>query len=342
MKSIFLIVCLTICSCNSISNKTANAIKKDNFQLIEKIDSIFNNHIAENEPGAAILVSYQGEMLVGKGYGMRDIEGKHPITKSTNMRIASLTKQFTALTILKLIDDGKLSLKDSVHKFFPYESFETTQVAENKDILQWYSKENRKVTEPGEKYEYNNGVYELIPCLVEIVSGEDFSQFAKEEIFNNARMKNTNFFNLAHPININERAFCYEKNDSEKWQKIDGFYLNGLLGAGGIYTSIEDFFQYDKSLSNRDLFSDATHDLIFQPSSTYEVDGVARDYGMGWVLKDNTAYHSGSWLGTNTYTKRYFNIPVTLAIFMNRNTLFEDDLINSVDSVVINHIKNSR
>ena len=71
------------------------------------IDSLFNSNIKENEPGAALLVSYNGQMIIGKGFGLRDLGTKEPITKSTNMRMGSVSKQFTALTILKLVDEEK-------------------------------------------------------------------------------------------------------------------------------------------------------------------------------------------------------------------------------------------
>lgn len=344
------------------STKMKETIKN---QFEAKIDSVFNAHISENEPGAAILVSYNGEMLIGKGYGMRDTAGKHPITKTTNMRIASVSKQFTALTVLSLVENGKLSLSDSVYSFFPYPSFkditieqlinhtsgladaeeaffkewDSTKIAENKDILEWYSRENRKVIPPGEKYQYNNGVYEFIPCLVEKISGKKFSVFAKEAVFNKAGMDNTNFFNLADPIEIDERAFCYEKNDKGKWAKMDDHHLNGLLGAGGIYTSIEDYFQYDLALRNKTIFSESTHELIFKPSAEYEINGSSRKYGIGWFVSDSAAFHTGSWFGANAYVKRYFNTPLTFLIMMNRNTLFEGDLIDIVDSLALNYVK---
>lgn len=181
MKNILIVLIIIFVSCKSPSNKSHETKSIELEKLQTSIDSLFNSEIGENEPGAAILVSYDGEMIIGKGYGMRDLEGKEPITKSTNMRMGSVSKQFTALTVLSLVDNGKLSLSDSVNSIFPSKTFkdvtieqlinhtsglsdaeeafftewDSTKIAENKDVLDWYLIENRTITTPGEKYQYN-------------------------------------------------------------------------------------------------------------------------------------------------------------------------------------------
>jgi len=366
MKNIFVFLVIFIISYEVFSNETVENRSIELQQLEASIDSLFNAEIGENEPGAALLVSYDGKMIIGKGYGLRSIEDKKPITKSTNMRMASVSKQFTALAVLELVDNGKLSLSDSVYSIFPYETFkgvtieqlinhtsgredaedvflkewDPTNIALNEDVLKWYSKEDRTVSVPGEKYRYNNGIYEFIPSIVEKISGQEFSKFARKNVFEKAGMKNTNFFNLAVPIEIEERAYCYEKNKSGIWTKMDGHFLNGLLGAGGVYTSINDYFLYDLALRNKTIYSESTHELIFKPSSTRTEEGIEKYYAMGWGVTDTAASHTGGWFGTNTFTKRYLDKPLTIAIFMNRNTLFENGLIKKIDSLVVEYVKN--
>lgn len=369
MKNTFVLLLILFVSCKSHSDKKTETKDTELEQLRTSIDSLFNSNIGENEPGAAILVSYNGQMIIGKGYGMRDLTKNQPITKSTNMRMASVSKQFTALTILKLVDDGKISLNDSVYSIFPIETFkdgttieqlinhtsgkadaekaffkewDSTIIANNKNVLEWYSSKNRTITKPGEKYQYNNGIYEFIPCIVEKLSGQEFAEFAKKNIFNKAGMKKTNFFNLTKPIEIEERAFCYEKDSLGNWKKMDGHFLNGLLGAGGLYTSVNDYFQYDLALRNKTIFSKKTHELIFKPSSMNKKNGVDRYYAMGWGVTDSTATHTGGWFGTKTFTKRYLNKPLTIAIFMNRKTLSTNDLVKKTDSLVLEYVEKQR
>ena len=152
-------------------------------------------------------------------------------------------------------------------------------------------------------------------------------------------MEHTQFFNLAEPTEIKNRAYCYEKSPSGNWKKVDGHYLNGLLGAGAVYTSLNDYFNYDQALRNRNLFSEDTHKLIFKPSSTYNRDRETRQYAMGWEVNDSIAEHTGGWLGTNTISIRHLDEPLTIVIFMNRNTLFQSDLVQKTKSLVYEYIE---
>ena len=235
------------------------------FEILQtSIDSLFHANIGENEPGAAVLVAYKGEMLIGKGYGLRDLENKEPITTSTNFRMASISKQFTALCVLSLIDKGLLSLDDPIDKFWPYPVFKNITVehllnhtsglgdyeevflnewdrsiiVENKHILDWLSTNPKPLFEPGKGWEYCNTAYLVLALLVEEVSGEEFSLYAKKNVFEKAGMKNTNFYNLAKPIDIKERASCYEKDSLGNWKKVDGIFFNGILGDGAVYTQV--------------------------------------------------------------------------------------------------------
>lgn len=368
MKSLILVVLVFIVSCKSSSDQKAEKKNVDYEKLQSSIDALFNSHIGKNEPGAAILVSFDGQMIIGKGFGLRNLEEQKPITKSTNLRMGSVSKQFTALTILKLVDEGKLALSDSVYSLFPIETFkdgttieqlinhtsgeadaeeafftewDSTKIAVNNDVLNWYSIKNRTINPPGEKYQYNNGIYEFIPNIVEKISEKDFAEFAKENVFLKAGMEKTNYFNLAKPIEIEERAFCYQKDSLNNWSKVDGHFLNGLLGAGGVYTSINDYFQYDLALRSSSIFSKGTHEIIFKPSSKMNsASSDGKSYAMGWIVTESYAFHTGGWFGTNTWTKRYLDKPLTIAIFMNRNTLFDSGLIKKTDSLVVAYIEN--
>lgn len=340
-------------SCKSPAEQKAQtkALAFENLQV--QLDSLFNLNIDANGPGAAILVSYDGEMLIGKGYGLRDLESKDPITPSTNMRMASVSKQFTALNILTLVDQGLIALNDTVYQFWPYPVFkditlqqlidhtsgiadydaafmddwDRSKIVENKDVLQWLSTDPEPRFEPGTKWEYSNTAYLVLALLVEKVSGQEFSAYAKKQVFNKAGMPRTNYYNLARPIDIPERAYCYEKDSLAKWKKVDGFFMNGIMGDGAVYTSIQDYFEYDRALRNKTIVSKASHDLIFKPTSmvlpeaakyTFPfLKGAEERYAMGWFVTDDIALHSGSWYGTRTMVVRDMGRPLTLAIFLN-------------------------
>ena len=353
MRILTLLSLIIIFSCKTSSEKKEEAQSTSVHGLETQLDSLFNSYITPNNPGAALMVAYDGEMIVGKGYGIRDLQTKAPITKNTNMRMASVSKQFTNLSLLTLMDQGMLSPNDTVYNFWPIEVFKNitvaqlinhtsgladyeeafmkdwdrTKVVENKDILHWLGTNPPPRFEPGEKWEYSNTAYIVLALLTEKLSGSDFATYAKEAVFKKAGMTNTNYYSLAHPIDIKERSFCYEKDSLGSWKKADGFFMNGVLGDGAVYTSITDYFAYDQALRNRTILSDSLHQILFEPSSmplpenakyTFSfLKGAEERYGMGWFITDNFALHTGSWNGTRTIVVRNRNKPLTIAIFMN-------------------------
>jgi CubicO group peptidase (beta-lactamase class C family) len=368
MKKVLLLLVLAIIACKSPNEKNHNvdAAKLEAFKA--EVDSIISESLNPNEPGVALLISYNGEMLIGKGFGLRDIDTKEPITTSTNMEMASVSKQFTALAILSLVDKGKLSLNDEVYKFFPYESFkdvtvkqlinhtsgiedaedalikdwDSTKVATNSDILKWYSLKNRKTTKEEQLFQYNNGAYEVLPLIVEKVSGEKYEDYIQENVFKKAGMKRTIAFNLSSPVAFDERAFYYTKDSLGTWNKMDGHPFTGILGAGGIYTSVDDYFKYDNALRDNSIFSKEIHKLIFENNDSIKAERSMHSnlsYAMGWFVNDSIAEHSGGWFGVNTFTKRYLKIPLTIAVFGNRDDLSRA-IFSKIDSLSFQFVKN--
>lgn len=353
MKNIAIILFIALIGCKSQADKSVVSNSAELEKLKTNIDSLFNSQINENEPGAAILISYEDELIIGKGYGLRDIESNEPITASTNIRMASVSKQFTALCILSLVDKELLNLNDSLNKYWDYPVFKNitiehllnhtsglpdyyehfeknwdkSKIVENKNVLDWLATNPGPVFKPGENYEYSNTAYIVLALLVEKVSGKEFSEYAKENVFEKAGMLKTNYYNLAEPIVIPERAYCFEKDSLGIFNKVDGFYQNGVMGDGAVYTSVNDYFKYDLALRNKTILSAKTHELVFKPSSMvlpedekYQFDflkGMDERYALGWFMTDSLALHTGSWNGTRTIVVKEFGRPLTIAIFLN-------------------------
>jgi len=361
MKNFVVILCISIAfgSCHSSSGKRAEAAVTDIESLTSKIDSVFESYIDSNGPGAALLVSYDGEMLIGKGYGLRDLDNNIPVTASTNLRMASVSKQFTALTLLSLVDQGLITLDDSVSSYLPYPVFEgitiqqlinhtsgladyeeafmedwdRTEMVENEDILDWLQTNPSPSFAPGEQFEYSNTAYLVLALLVEKISQQEFSAYAKENVFKKAGMDRTTYYNLAKPIEIPERAYCYQKDLKDNWTQVDGFFMNGVMGDGAVYTSVKDYFEYDQALRQQSILSKELHDILFQSSITLSDEGQIRNsnqypflnsdtigYAMGWFVTDHYAFHAGGWYGTSTFVLREIDRPLTIAIFLNASS----------------------
>mgnify|MGYP000595600668 CR=1 FL=1 len=326
-----------------------------------KMDSVLNAKVKEDEPGIVVLVAFDGEVLFAEGFGMRNVEKGEKLTPTSNMRMASVSKQFTALCMLTLVNEGKISLDDEASDYLPYPIFEGIkveqllnhtsglpdyyryfedkkeefEVIENQDVLDWLATGPEPVFPPGEGWEYSNTAYLMAALIVEKVSGQEFSAYAKENVFKPSGMASTNYFNLASPVDIPERSLCYQKNPLGSFAAGDGFFMNGVMGDGAVYTSAKDYFRYDQTLRNKALLSEELHDFIFQPSSEYEEDGEKEQYGMGWGVSENSASHTGGWIGTNTYTKRFLDKPLTIALFANRDDFFEMGLIGQTEKLTL-------
>ena len=318
-------------------------------QLELGIDSLLHQYIKENSPGAAVLVAVDGKPLIKKGYGLRNLETEAPITPTTNMRMASVSKQFTALCVLTLIEQGLMNLDDPVTDYLPYPVFEgiiieqlmkhtsglpdyydhfdsnwpKENIVENADILDWLKTNPERLFKPGTRFQYSNTAYLMLAVIVEKVSGTEFSQFAKTKLFDRLGMDRTQYYNLAKPVAIPERALCHGK-ETGTFQSVDGFFMNGVMGDGAVYTNLEDYARYDLILRRDSIFSERVYDLIWLPGN--QMVSNAKNpiyYASGWFVDQQLteSSHSGGWFGTNTYVYRALKGGLTVAVFCNATGL---------------------
>ncbi|MEZ5172265.1 MAG: serine hydrolase domain-containing protein [Bacteroidia bacterium] len=362
MKYLTLLILIIIVSCGAAGRLEKTA---DNWGSLEaELDALFNKNINSGEPGLAFLVAYENERIYSKGFGLRNIESKEIITDSTNFELASVSKQFSALCILALADQNKLQLNDTASRYlgsdvfrsvlirelithtsglddaeaYFYKHWDSTKIASNADVLNWYIEKNKTIKGSDKEFKYNNGAYELLPILVEKLSGQPFPEFIKESIFDKAGMQNSIAFNLNNPVKIAQRANCYHQNLFGKWEMTDGDPLTGIVGAGGIYTSLNDYFNYLTALRNKTILSGDSHDLIFSPAVSGTSDGETFHYGMGWFVTDSFAQHTGGWAGVNTFSRIYLNKPLSVVLFANRDDIHKKEIFQKAIEIVKKHI----
>lgn len=357
MKKLAFALFLFVFACAPEQDKSkALLLAQSEFQA--KVDSLFQSSIKDNEPGAAVLISYNDSILFSKGYGLRDLATQQPITPSTNLRVGSVSKQFTALGILSLVEQGKLNLSDSIYSYFPYESLKDVtilqllshqsgivdadneyyenwtldRVTTNEDIIEWYKNHNQKEFNPGQKFAYNNAAFDLLASLIEKISGQSFPDYIKAKVLDKANMRTSSFMSLAKPVHIPEKAYCYEKDSTGTWQIVGNHYLNGLYGASSLYTNLNDFHTYSQALRHRTILSTSIDSLLFQPQieakllaerDFFKIKESGSYYGLGWELNQEMAVHGGNNFGAQAFVIYEFNRPLTIAIFMNSNCLFD-------------------
>jgi CubicO group peptidase (beta-lactamase class C family) len=297
-------------------------------------------------PGASLLILREGKPFVRRSYGFANLEDRTPAAPDTNYRLASVSKQFTAAAILLLAEDGKLSLDDSLRKWFPslpdvaqamtirqvlshmsglidYEDVippDMTRQLHDADVLKVLETQNRTYFPPGKGYRYSNSGYALLALIVGKASGKDFATFLKDRIFNPLGMTNTVAYEEGIST-VKQRAFGYSEQHAE-WAQTDQSQTSAVLGDGGIYSSIDDLAKWDAALYDDRLLSANSRALAFTPVT--QTDDPAVRYGMGWRITEEpiggrTLWHSGETIGFRNVIVRYPEQRLTIILLTNRN-----------------------
>jgi CubicO group peptidase (beta-lactamase class C family) len=298
--------------------------------MIPKIEAIFAPLSDARPPGVAVLVRRSGRSVFEHGYGVRDLRGRVAIDPETNFRLASCTKQFTAMAIMLLVHDRKLNYEQSLAEIFPefpaygatitinsllhhtsgLPDYETLMEQEEKsggrkwteenqihdtDVLALLEKEHVPLFPPGTKWAYSNSGYVVLGLVVAKVSGKSFGEFLHERIFVPLKMDQT----VAYERGKNEvanRAFGHSR-DGGAWKQTDQSSTSATLGDGGVYTSLEDLEKWDRALRDHSLLSEREMQPAYTVATTtnggslQQPDGSAAPlYGFGWFLDSHRGH----------------------------------------------------
>ena len=311
----------------------------------KEIDKIFADYNRNDLPGAAVMVAQDGDIIFEKGYGLANVEKKIPVTVETNFRLASVTKQFTAMSILMLIERGQLKFETTLTDLFPefpsfgkkitiknllqhtsglidYEDLipdSTTVQVKDKDVLAMTMKTDSTYFRPGSKHQYSNTGYAILAIIIEKISGKPYRDFVKENIFDPLGMNNT----LAFEKNINEvknRAYGYKITNGIP-EFADQSITSAVLGDGGIYSSVIDLYKWDQALYTEKLIGRKYLDDSWTNGVT--TSGVEFLYGYGWRLEtyktNKVVYHTGSTRGFRNIIYRVPAKHFTIIILTNRD-----------------------
>jgi CubicO group peptidase (beta-lactamase class C family) len=301
------------------------------------VDALLRDY-AGDVPGAAVLVVRDGQPVVRAGYGLADLETGTPATPETNYRLASMTKQFTAASILLLAEDGRLTLDDRACEWLPSlpKAAETVTIRHllthtsglvdyedvipegfaaqlhDADVLQLLETQGRTYFRPGSGYRYSNSGYALLALIVERASGNTFATFLRERIFEPLGMHNTVAYEEGIST-VSNRAFGYTQ-EAGGWKRTDQDQTSAVLGDGGIYSSIDDLAKWDAALYDSRLL-----DLRAAFTPATRTDDPDVEYGYGWRITGETLWHSGESVGFRNVIVRYPKRHLTVVVLTNRN-----------------------
>jgi CubicO group peptidase (beta-lactamase class C family) len=331
-----------------------------------QIDSIFASVKSDDSPGAAVLVLKDGRALFTQGYGVTDLRTHGKIDADTNFRLASVTKQFTAMAVMLLAHDNKLRYEDRLTDLFPdfpeygrtitvrnllnhtsglqdYEdlmakpepSLPPESIPQIKDagVLQLLRQQKATKFIPGTKWVYSNSGYVVLGVIVQKVSGIPFGQFLQQRLFGPLEMNHT----IAYEKGKNEvvhRAYGHTRVRSA-WQETDQSPTSATLGDAGVYSSLDDLAKWDTALRSHTLLSEAEMRPAITPvklpdGSVQEPDGKLAAYGFGWFLNPykghSRMWHYGETEGFRTAIQRFVDEKLTIIVLSNRADLEASDL----------------
>lgn len=309
------------------------------------VDSLFTDYEKPGSPGASLVIVDNGRILLGKAYGLADVEGRRAASTTTNYRLASVTKQFTATAVMILVDRGKLSLDDRLTDVLPgapmyardvrvrhllnhtaglvdYEDLihdsVTVQVLD-RDVLKLLNSIDTVYFRPGATYRYSNTGYALLALIVEARSGQSFASFLNQNIFEPLGMHQTVAFEKGLS-SVAERAYGHSRTETG-FALTDQSLTSAVLGDGGIYSSVEDLTKWDQELYQCRLISRSLRLQSFTPQTLN--DGSPLKYGFGWNVEPYhglaTVYHTGSTRGFRNAILRFPDRKLTIIILTNRN-----------------------
>lgn len=319
------------------------------------VDGIFAPLAGARTPGMAVLVRQNGRTVFARGYGVRDLRTFAPIDTHTNFRLASCTKQFTAMATMLLVHDGKLRYEDRLADVFPefpeygrgitirhllthtsglpdYEElmdsrWTATRQIQDGEVLDLLKRQTRGRFAAGTRWAYSNSGYVVLGLVVAKVSGKSFPEFLRERIFVPLGMRDTVAY-VNGRNTVPNRAYGQPEDQSS---------TSATLGDGGVYSNVADLARWDEALERHTLLSAEEMRPAMSPARL--ADGLeprwpverGEDnldpggpvaYGFGWFLSPYKGrarmWHTGTTMGFRTAIERFPQERITVIVLSNR------------------------
>jgi CubicO group peptidase (beta-lactamase class C family) len=321
-----------------------------------RIDRLFSDYARPGAPGAAVAVVDHGRLAFLRVYGQADLERQTPVTESTNFRLASLTKPFTALAIMLLIRDGRLTLDERASDLLPefpaygrdirirhllthtsglraYQDFvpeSSTRHVKDRDVLTLLRRTDRLLFPPGTAFRYGDSGYAVLALVVEAVSRQPFAAFMRDRVFAPAGMTSSVVWEPG-VSEVRQRALGYARTGSG-FRLADHSNTSTVLGDGGIYSSVRDLVAWDRALDERTLLDERLQQRAWMPATLD--DGTKLHYGLGWFVEDGAdgsrVFHRGDTSGFSHFIVKYPLRKQTLIVLTNRQGGAATDLATTI------------
>ena len=302
-----------------VSSVSAQSLESD-------IDGIVSAMYTADDTGISILVAKDGKTIYKKAFGKANLELDVPMTTDNVFELASITKQFTSVSILMLEEQGKLGLQDPITKFIPdYPTNEKTitvhHLLNHTSGIKSYTdmesfmptaREDKTVDElidvfknepmdfdPGEKFHYNNSGYIILGKIIEVVSGQTYEEFVEQHIFDKLGMTSSRYG--SHKELIKNRAFGYQ-TEGDGYRNADYLSMSLPYAAGSLMSTVDDMLKWQNALNSNTLIKRSSLEKAINGSILNDGEEISYGYGLskGDVNGSPGYAHSGGIFGYST------------------------------------------
>jgi CubicO group peptidase (beta-lactamase class C family) len=284
LRALWMAIAMGLLGVSSVTGQNRNPSQLSESQIA----AVFDGVATDKTPGFAALVKKNGKAVFERGYGVKELKTGSKIDTKTNFRLASVTKQFTAMAVMLLVHDKKLSYETTLGEVFPefpeygrkimvrqllnhtgglpdYEDLMDAKEKEkgpiwspekqiqDEEVLQLLEKATKGKFVPGTKWDYSNSGYVVLGLIVAKVSGKSYGDFLHERIFAPLKMTDTVVYQKGKNT-VPNRAYGHSK-EKDGFTQTDQSSTSATLGDGGIYSSVEDLSKWDDALRNHTLLT---------------------------------------------------------------------------------------
>jgi CubicO group peptidase (beta-lactamase class C family) len=330
---------------------------------VDKLDKLIGAYAEYGKFNGSVLVAEKGKVIYKKGLGLADMEWNIPNQPDTKHRLGSITKQFTSMLIMQLVEQGKLKLDVPISAYLPDYPKKNGDVITlhhllthssgipnmtsfpgfDKDIsrnsytpiqLVKLFADSTLQFKPGEKYSYSNSGYILLGYIIEKVTGKTYEQVLQENIFTPLQMNNTGYDH--HETLLKNRAGGYEKKG---WHYVNADFIDMSVpyAAGSLYSTVEDLYLWDQALYGNQLLRKENMDLLF---TKHDPSGYGYGWGIGEMRLGNTAEriktigHSGGINGFNTKLTRIPSDKSFIVLLNNTGGAPLNEMTNAIGAIL--------
>ncbi len=306
----------------------------------EEVKAAYEKLLVRRGFNGAVLVAKNGVVLLEDYKGITNPRTKEPITAETSFHVASVSKTFTGTTIMKLAEENRLSLDNTIQQYFPRMPYKGVTIRmllchrsglpnylyfmekvgrptarfTNEDVINYMIRSKPSASYlPNKRFQYCNTNYVLLASIIERVTGMSFPQYMRDSVFMPLGLEHTYVFS-------SRDVASYVPTYAGNWRAYPMDKMDCTYGDKNIYSTVRDLFEWDKALYMENFVTKQTLEKAFTPTS-FETRSK-HNYGLGWRLlidkSDTLVYHNGKWHGTNAAFARFIQDTTTVIVLGNK------------------------